>query len=194
MRSTDDYQVDENIQTLAIEWPLSLVYSSAPRTRHPSKQHTITASAVGFIVSQIISRRGPGSLRSLLGKFNWVPQSSLTKGVPRISFPIDVNGFQVLRMELGLTMEGFANRSAVVAAVFEGIRTSISKPLQLDLIKQCLSTAWLHGYLLAPRPPDSISLAVDALRFGVGGTGIGVQGTYLLLWGHSERSWSLIPA
>lgn len=181
LRSTDDYQVDENIQTLAMEWPLSLVYSDTPRTRQPSYQHTITASAVGFIVSQIISRRGPGSLRSLLEKFNWVPKNSLTKGVPRISFPVDVNGFQVLRMELGLTLEGFANRSAVVAAVFETIRTSISKPLQLDLIKQYLSTAWIHGYLLTPRPADAISLAVDALRYGVGGTGIGVPGYWHLI-------------
>jgi hypothetical protein len=46
---------------------------------------------------------------------------------------------------------------------------------------QYLSTAWLHGYLLIPRPPDAIALAVDALRFGVGGTGIGVQGYWHLV-------------
>jgi insulysin len=181
LRSNDDYQVDENIQTLSIEWPLSLVYSNGVRTRQPSSQHIITAPAVGFIISQIVSRRGPGSLRNLLEKFNWVPKDSLTRGVPRISFPVDVNGFQVLRLELGLTLEGFSNRSAVVAAVFECIRTSISKPIQLELIKQYLSTAWLHGYLLVPRPPDAIALAVDALRFGAGGTGIGVPGYWHLI-------------
>lgn len=181
LRANDDPQIDENIQTLAIEWPLSLVYSDEPQTRQPRSKHTITATAVGFVVSQIISRRGPGSLRSFLEKFNWVPKDSLTKGVPRISFPVDVDGFQVLRMELGLTLEGFANRSAVVAAVFECIRTSLSSPFQLDLIKQYLSTSWLHGYLLTPRPPDAISLAVDALRFGIGGTGLGVPGYWHLM-------------
>ena len=54
--------------------------------------------------------------------------------------------------------------------------------MQLDLIKQYLSTAWLFGYLLTPRPPDAISLAVDALRYGVGaGTGIGVTGIWHLM-------------
>jgi hypothetical protein len=87
----------------------------------------------------------------------------------------------VLRLELGVTLEGFRNRSAVVAAVFESIRTSISTQIQLDLIKQYLSTAWIHGYLFTPRPPDAISLAVDALRFGIGGTGICVQGYWHLM-------------
>eukprot|EP00804_Cyclotella_cryptica_P024169 CCRYP_019498-RA/>CCRYP_019498-RA protein AED:0.03 eAED:0.03 QI:415/1/1/1/0.66/0.5/4/284/1037 len=181
LRSNDDAQVDENIQTMAIEWPLALVYSNGPQARQTHSRHTITAPAVGFLVSQIISRRGPGSLRYFLEKFNWVPKGSLTKGVPRISFPVDVNGFQVLRMEIGLTLDGFANRSAVAAAVFESIRTSISQPLQLDLIKQYISTAWVHGYLFSPRPPDAVSLAVDALRFGVGGTGICVQGYWHIM-------------
>jgi insulysin len=84
-------------------------------------------------------------------------------------------------MELGLTLEGFSNRSAVAAAFFESIRTSIRSDLQLELIKQYLSTAILHGYLFVPRPPDAISLAVDAQRFGVGGTGIGVEGYWHLI-------------
>lgn len=62
LRSNDDVQVDENIQTLAIEWPLSLVYPNIPRTRQPSSQHTITATAIGFVISQIISRRGVSGL------------------------------------------------------------------------------------------------------------------------------------
>lgn len=58
LRSKDDAQVDENIQTMAIEWPLSLVYSSGSRNRGSPTRHTITAPAVGFLVSQVISRRG----------------------------------------------------------------------------------------------------------------------------------------
>jgi len=58
LRSNDDSLVDENIQTLAIEWPLSLVYSNEPRIRQAPGQHIVTAPAVGFVVSQIISRRG----------------------------------------------------------------------------------------------------------------------------------------
>ncbi len=58
LRSKDDVQIDENIQTIAIEWPLNLVYSDGPLNRQPQTQHTITAPAVGFLISQIISRRG----------------------------------------------------------------------------------------------------------------------------------------
>lgn len=181
LRSKDDVQISEDIQTLCIEWPLSLIYSNCG-TRQAPIQHIITAPAVGFILSQIISRRGPGSLRSFLEKFNWVPKDSLTKGVPRITFPVDVSGFQILRLELGVTLDGFASRSAVIAALFESVRTAISKPFQLDLIKQYMSTAILHGYLFAPRPPDAVALAVDSLRFGVGGNGgIGVHGNWYLM-------------
>lgn len=181
LRSKDDIQVDENIQTLCIEWPLSLVYNHSPTL---GEQEVITAHAVGFVLSQIICRRGPGSLRSLLEDINWAPTVG-SKGVPRLSFPVDVSGFQVLRMELCLTLEGFSNRSAVVSAVFESLRKVIEKPLQLDLIKQYLSAGLIHGYLLAPRPPDAITLAVDSLRFGIGGpSGIG----------SNEFNWYLMPS
>jgi insulysin len=185
LRSKDDVQLDENIQTLCMEWPLSLSYFNAPfGSRQASTQNTITSASVGFVLSQIISRRGPGSLRFFLEKFGWVPKRS-TKGVPRITFPVDVSGFQILRMEIGLTLDGFQSRSAVVAAVFEALRTVVSKPLQLDLIKQYLSTGLLHGYLFAPRPPDAVALAVDALRFGIGGTS-GV--------GNNNFNWYLMPS
>jgi len=185
LRSNDDYQFDENCQTLCIEWPLSLVYGTPDLgTRQASTQNTITATAVGFLLTQIISRRGPGSLCFFLEKFGWA-QKGGSKGVPRITFPVDVSGFQVLRMEIGLTLDGFANRSAVVSAVFEGIRKVIEKPLQLDLIKQYLAAGLLHGYLFAPRPPDAITLAVDSLRFGIGGaSGIG----------SNDFGWYLMPS
>ena len=185
LRSKDDVQLDENIQTLCIEWPLSLSYSNIPvGSRQAPTQNMITSASVGFVLSQIISRRGPGSLRFFLEKFGWVPRGS-TKGVPRITFPVDVSGFQILRMEIGLTLDGFASRSAVVATVFEGLRTVVSKPLQLDLVKQYLSMGLLHGYLFAPRPPDAVTLAVDALRFGIGGTS-GV--------GNNDFNWYLMPS
>jgi insulysin len=168
LRSKDDIQVDENFQTLCIEWPLSFVYEHPPN----SGERVITAHAVGFVLTQIICRRGPGSLRSLLEKLNWAPTIG-SKGIPKISFPVDVSGFQILRMEICLTLDGFSNRSAVVSAVFDSIRKVIEKPLQLDLIKQYLAAGLIHGYLLAPRPPDAITLAVDSLRFGIGGNGIG---------------------
>lgn len=179
LRSKDDIQVDEKYQTLCIEWPLSLVYDYPTN----SEERVITANAVGFVLTQIICRRGPGSLRSLLEKLNWSPAIG-SKGVPRISFPVDVSGFQVLRMEISLTLDGFSNRSAVVSAVFDSIRKVIEKPLQLDLIKQYLAAGLIHGYLLAPRPPDAITLAVDSLRFGIGGNGIG----------SNDFNWYLMPS
>ncbi|KAL9191516.1 hypothetical protein ACHAXT_001222 [Thalassiosira profunda] len=179
LRSKDDVQIDENIQTLCMEWPLSLVYDS-PNT---GASQMITTAALGFVLTQIISRRGPGSLRFFLEKFGWAPKGT-SRGVPRISFPVDVSGFQILRMEIGLTLDGFANRSAVISAVFESLRKDIERSLKPELIKQSLAAGLLHGYLFAPRPPDSITMAVDALRFGLGGlNGIG----------NANGNWYLMP-
>ncbi|KAL7467233.1 hypothetical protein ACHAXS_007483 [Conticribra weissflogii] len=182
LRSKEDAQYDEDIQTLCMEWPLSLTYTHDNcDSRQAPTQHVITAPAVGFVLSQMIARRGPGSLRYFLDKFGWVPKGG-TRGLPRITFPVDVSGFQVIRVEISLTNEGFSNRSAAIAAVFESIRTILFTPLQRDLIKQYLAAAWLHGYLFAPRAPDAISLAVDAQRYGVGGNGgIAVQGNWHLM-------------
>lgn len=130
LRSREDGQFDENHQTLSLEWPLSLVYE-----RNPT-ENVVSASAVGFILTQILSRRGPGSLRQMLEKLGWAPKGN--RGVPRFSFPIDQSGFQILRMEIGLSLDGFANRSAVIAAVFESIRTVLSRPLPTALIEQYL--------------------------------------------------------
>ncbi|KAL7538681.1 hypothetical protein ACHAWF_006181 [Thalassiosira exigua] len=174
LRSKDDAQVDENIQTLCIEWPLSLVYY-----RQTNLQNIITAPALGFVLTQMLSRRGPGSLRYFFEKFGWAAKGG-SNGVPRISFPVDTTGFQILRMEIGLTLDGFANRSAVLGAVFESIRKVIETPLQLDLIKQYLAAGLLHGYLFAPRPPDAITLAVDSLRFGTSAIGSDNFNWYLM--------------
>ena len=187
LRSKDDMQIDENYQTLCMEWPLSMIYPASVFGSHQAPMESIvTAPAIGFVLTQILSRRGPGSLRLFLEKFGWVPSNVYSKGVPKFSFPVDVSGFQVLRMEIpGLTLDGFANRSAVVSAVFESIRKVIEMPLQLDLIKQYLAAGLLHGYMFAPRPPDAITLAVDSLRFGtVGDTG-GI--------GKSGSNWYLMP-
>ena len=59
-------QMDENLQTLCMEWPLALDYDG---TRQTPRQTTITAHAVGFVLTQIISRRGPGGLRFFLEKY-----------------------------------------------------------------------------------------------------------------------------
>lgn len=170
LRSKDDVQMDEDYQTLCMEWPLALVYDKDVEIQQPLHQKStiITAHAVGFVLTQIISRRGPGSLRFFLEKFGWSPKIG-SKALPKISIPVDVNGFQILRMEIGLTLDGFSNRSAVVSAVFESIRKILEKPLQLDLMKQYLATGLIHGYLFAGRPPEAVALAVDSLRFGVGG-------------------------
>ena len=183
LRNTiDDVQVDENYQTLCMEWPLSLSYDATSIGTGSSS--LITATSLGFVLTQIISRRGPGSLRQFLEKLGYVPRGN--KGVPRISFPVDVNGFQILRLEIGgITLDGFANRSALVSTVFESIRKTIETPLQADLIKEYLVAAQLHGYFFAPRAADAITLSVDSLRFGSGGTN-GVA--------NEDYNWYLMPS
>jgi hypothetical protein len=89
LRSNEDAQVNENIQTLAIEWPLSLVYQDVIETRQPPSQHTITASAVGFVVSQIISRRGVS--KSHLLKIQYSPLA-LTIEITSIDHSQEVSG------------------------------------------------------------------------------------------------------
>jgi len=183
LRNTiDDVQVDENYQTLCMEWPLSLSYDATSIGAGSSS--LITATSLGFVLTHMISRRGPGSLRQFLEKLGYVPRGN--KGVPKISFPVDVNGFQILRLEIGgITLDGFANRSALIGTVFESIRKTIEKPLQADLIKEYLVAAQIHGYLFAPRAADAITLSVDSLRFGSGGTN-GVA--------NEDYNWYLMPS
>jgi insulysin len=89
--------------------------------------------------------------------------------LPRISIPVDVSGFQIIKLELHLSTEGFVNRGNVANAVFESIKTvrtageSIS--LTRNVLTQYASVAKLFGYHLAPRPPDAVELAIDALVY-----------------------------
>jgi insulysin len=83
--------VGEENESLSFHWPLSFDYSSIGL----DDRNVVTATQIGFVLSQILGRRGPGSLYQLLRKRSWIPGGS--KGVPRISFPVDVSGFQVCR-------------------------------------------------------------------------------------------------
>ena len=181
---------EESCDTLKLEWPLDLIYST-PNFKESTlgSSNVITAPAIGFVISQILGRKGPESLRAFLLRRKWAQKG--VSGMPRISFPVDVTGFQVMSMEIALTSEGFANRSAVIAALLSCIK-SISRiapktdPFLLprEQISQYLTIAAIHGYTLAPRPPDAIELAVDAQTFGMDGqSGIGVMG-----------AWSLMPS
>lgn len=77
-------------------------------------------------------------------------------------------------MELSLTKEGFANRAEIVNAVYTSISTLRRNGrgeliLSRDLLLQYGSVAKLFGYHLAPRPPDAIELAFDALVYNQAG-------------------------
>lgn len=184
LRSKDDPLFNENVETLSFEWPLDLQYHGLDAG---DQRTTVTATGVGFIIAQILGRRGPGSLYRFLLRRGWVKGGN--KVVPRISFPVDVSGFQILKMEIGLTVEGFANRSAVIAAIYKSIRdvalvSQSVRPFLLprELFVQYLTVATLHGYIFAPRPPDAVELAVDAQTYGMGMPGgVGVEGLWPLM-------------
>jgi len=169
---------------LSLEWPLDLAYND--ELKNPSS-NVITASSVGFILSQVLGRRGPASLYRFLRHKNWNREGS--QGVPHISFPVDVSGFQILKLTIGLTAEGFANRFSIVAAVFGSINAVLqicpsSQPFLLprSLMKQYINIAYLNGYLLAPRAPVAVELSADALTYGVGEpNGVGVTGVWPLM-------------
>jgi len=169
---------DEKVDLLSLEWALDIDYDEVE-----SAKRIITAPAIGFIISQILGRQGPGSLNSFLLRRQWVPPG--LRGKARISFPVDVARFQVMRLQIGLTTEGFANRSAVIAAVFSCLKgiSTMSPPnqpflLPRELVSQYMTIAYLHGYILAPRPSDAVELAVDAQTFGLDGQGVGVLGSW----------------
>ena len=176
-----DSRLTENIEKLSFQWMFDRKFNSGGDTS------VIATSTIGFFLSQLLARRGPGSVYLFLMKKGWVPKGNL--GLPRISFPVDVSGFQLMRLDIALTEEGFANRSAVIAAVYDSLSaiSSICKPigsylLPTDLIKQYLTVARLFGYAIAPRPPDAVEMAMDAQMYGVGGTkGVGVPGVWPLL-------------
>lgn len=167
-----------NLPKLTVDWPLSISYDNV------TSSSTISAESVGFIISQIFGRRGPSSLYRFLRRRGW--NSNDSQGVPRISFPVDVNGFQILRLELCLTLEGFANRAGVVAALFSSINSiqQICPPkepflIPRELIRQYVTAAILNGYYLAPRPPDAVEMAVDAQVYGF--NRVGVNGVWPIM-------------
>ena len=178
---------DDDSDTLLLAWPLELQYSGTNEIGTSSTKPLIVAPLVAFVVAQLLGRQGPESLSAFLLRRQWVPPG--LKGKPRITFPCDVSGFQVMQLELKLTKDGFNNRSAVIAAILGCIESTakLSQPtstqpflLPRELIAQYASTARLHGYTLAPRPPDAVELAVDSQTFGLDGQGVGVIGTWPL--------------
>ncbi len=75
-------------------------------------------------------------------------------------------------MEMSLTLEGFLNRSRVVAAVYDSIET-LRNPgadtfvISREIMAQYATMAKLFGYVLTPRPPDAVELATDSMNYGV---------------------------
>jgi insulysin len=164
----------EDLEKLSFQWGLNLDYGEMGQGKN-----TVTATQIGFILSQILGRRGPGSLFTLLKRRKWIPEG--TQGLPKISFPVDVPGFQILRLEITLTKQGFSSRSSVIAAVYDSINSLQGNPinpflLKRELIAEYATVAQLYGYVLAPRPPDAVELAVDAQVYGMEGPGVGTPG------------------
>jgi insulysin len=157
---------DSDRERITMQWNLNLDYRS----------QRVTATQICFVLAQILGRKGPGSLYLYLLRRGWIPSTGIA-GIPRVSLPLDVPGMQIIRLDLDLTLEGAIRRSAVVEAVydsFEPLRLSRGEfSLPRELVQQYASVAKLHGYYLAPRAPDAIELAVDALRYGLGPNGVG---------------------
>lgn len=175
-----DSSMSGAIEKLSFTWLLERKYNI--------EEPFVSSTTLGFFVSQIIDRRGPGSLYLFLLNRGWVPNGR--QGLPRVSLPIDVSGFQMMRLDFGLTEEGFLNRSAVIDVFYRYLdevkritapRGSFNVPKAF--LKQTITVAQLHGYSVAPRPSDGVELAVDAQTYGVGGpTGVG-----------NIAVWPLIP-
>ena len=189
-RPKGESPLTENTEKLSIEWPLQLDYTKNLLAGKP----VVAAPAVGFVVSQIVARRGPGSLYLFLLRRGWVPKGS--QGLPRITFPVDVSGFQMMKLEIALTLDGFVNRSAIVAAVYDSLRAvgQICQPEQSFLLPQALLNQYmtvgrLFGYALAPRPPDAVEMAIDAQTYGLGGSyGVGTTGVWPIFPPQDDRS------
>jgi insulysin len=158
-------QGDSDMEKLSFEWVFDLDY----REMMMPDNQVVTATQLGFILAQILGRRGPGSLYLFLLRRGWVPSGQ--SGVPRITLPIEVSGFQILKLEINLSLDGFINRSAVVAAVYDSIEALRSRgtlSLSRSQIAQYATIAKLHGSVFAPRPPDAIELSLDAQLYGLG--------------------------
>ena len=156
-----DSSLSTGKEQLVIQWVLNEDY------RGPRRNNVVE---IAFVLNQILGRRGPGSLYRFLRKQGWI-QNSLT--VPlQVKVPINVSGFQILKFELSLSLEGFLNRSKVVAAIYDYIdvlRTPGTESFVIprDVMAQYATTAKLFGYVLAPRPPDAVELAMDSTSYGL---------------------------
>ena len=161
-------KVGDDLEKISFTWGLKLNYSEIDQI----DRNIVTAPQIGFVLSQIMGRHGPGSLYTLLRQRDWIREGSL----PRISFPVDVSGFQVMKLELSLTLEGFIFRTSVIAAVYDSIRSLQISPLSTapyllrrEMIAEYMTVAQLYGYVLAPRPPDQVELAFDGQLYGIDG-------------------------
>jgi insulysin len=175
----------EDLEKLSFQWALNMDYGDM--RQQAGRNNVVTATQIGFVLSQILGRRGPGSLYTLLKQRSWIPDGS--QGLPRISFPVDVSGFQMLKLDLSLTIQGFSSRSAVIAAVYDSINSLQSSPLSTGsfllrrvLIAEYATVAQLYGHVLTPRPPDAVELALDAQVYGADGPK-----------GVSNPEWRLFP-
>jgi insulysin len=170
-----------DLEKISFQWALDQDYSGLKQTTDflSISNPAVTATQIGFVMAEIFGRRGPGSLFKILKKRKWIPEGN--RGVPRISFPVDVSGFQILRLEIVLTLEGFSKRSSIIAAVFDCLACLRENPPSRELIAQYCCVAQLYGHVLAPRPPDAIELAFDAQIYGVDGpNGVGTPKWRLL--------------
>jgi len=148
-------------EKLIIQWVLNEDYTGPRKTN---------AVEIAFVLNQIFGRRGPGSLYIFLRGQGWI-QNGPTLPL-QVKVPINVSGFQILKLELALTLDGFLNRSKVVAAIYdyiEVLRTPGTKSFVIPrgIMAQYATTAKLFGYILAPRPPDAVELAIDSMNYGV---------------------------
>ncbi len=169
----------DDLEKISFQWALDQDYSDLRRPNGGTKS-VVTATQIGFVMAEILGRRGPGSLFKILKNRKWIPEGN--RGLPRISFPVDVSGFQILRLEIVLTLEGFCKRSSVAAAVFDCLGCLRTTPPSRELIAQYCSVAQLYGHLLAPRAPDAIELAFDGQIYGIDGPkGVGTP------------TWRLLP-
>jgi insulysin len=171
----------DDLEKISFQWALDQDYSGLQTPDFlRSGNSVVTGTQIGFVMAEILGRRGPGSLFKILKNRKWVPEGN--RGIPRISFPVDVSGFQILRLEIVLSLEGFSKRSAVIGAVFDCLGCLRSNPPSRELIAQYCSVAQLYGHMLAPRPPDAIELAFDGQIYGIDGPrGVGTP------------TWRLLP-
>lgn len=147
-------------EKLILQWVLNQDY------RGPQKNDAIE---IAFVLNQILGRRGPGSLNLFLRQQGWIQNSSAIP--PRVSVDLNVSGFQILKLEMSLTFQGFLDRCQVVAAVYHSI-DALRNPafgfvIPREIMAQYATTAKLFGYTLTPRPSDAVELAVDSMRYGV---------------------------